>query len=137
MTNGTNVLLKAATIPAGRAKGASSKTIMVSVDGSKFYCSGVDGESCDYVADSYYKVMSHRNAHRLGGSRNGYTGKDVLSRLHRRAADLLADIETIQSQPAEPKQAPVHGNTADWRARAHNAERELAKIKRTFASLNG
>lgn len=138
MTNGTSVMLKAAQIPSGRAAGHDSKSIMVSLDGSKFYCAGIDGESCDYTADTYYKVLSHRNAHRVGGSRNGALGKDPLTRLHRRAAGLLADIETLQTQPqGEPKMATVHGNTVDWKARAHTAERELARIKRMFAGLTG
>jgi hypothetical protein len=137
MTNATQTVLRAATIPSGRAKGHDSKSIMVSLDGSTFYCAGVDGQSCDYTADSYYAVMSHRNSHRIGGARNGSIGKDPLTKLHQRAASLLKDIEALQATPPEPQVAHVHGNTVDWKARAQAAERDLARIKRTFSSLTG
>ncbi len=130
-----------ATMPYGYGKGSTTTKILVSTDGTLFACGGDEGTPCpdNYTGPSFGSVMAHRSGqHGRRKARNAEAkaaaranGSD-LSGLRKRAEALLADIDKVEASiAAQPS------TTNPWKSRALAAEREVAKIKRTFSGLLG
>lgn len=114
----TTPALSPAVLPDGRGKGAITNLILT--DGARFYCAD---EGCEYVADSFASVRSHRNAHRAGPprERRRVGAPDLLAQAAELAAELVATIEALAGERDEAL------------ARAVEAERRLAKVRRSIA----
>jgi hypothetical protein len=123
-----------ATMPYGYGKGSTTKKILISTDGTKFACGGDEGQPCPdaYVADTFGSVMAHRSGqHGRRKARNAEikANSTDLTTLRKRAEALLADIDKVEAHLAQHEDP--------YKERALKAERDLARIRRTFAGLVG
>lgn len=124
MSATTDQVLVQATIPFGRAAGASTAKILRNTAGTTFYCAGTDTEDCDYTADNYGAVFAHRGHHTARQARiNGVT----VESLRMRAQSLLEDIDKISAAN------PLAAENARLKQRAMTAERKLAALKRALS----